>query len=118
MSEETQPTASVLIVEDDPVVRLLATQAVAALGLGVVEAEDGERALELVDAALPDLVIIDVDLPRLGGIETCRSRRRLPGAAQIPVVATTGRNDDETVEQAFEAGASDFIQKPIDWRST
>jgi diguanylate cyclase (GGDEF)-like protein len=112
-----EPASSrVLVVDDDPVVRLLAVRSMTALGYAVAEAEDGTEALARVDELPPDLILLDVDLPRLGGIETCADLRRRPWARDIPILVTTGLSDAATVERAFEAGATDFIQKPLDWQ--
>lgn len=106
--------ARVLVVDDDPLVRMLVTEALAATGMQIEEAEDGRQALESVRRAPPDLVILDIELPGLDGLETCRVIRGLPGGRDLPVMILTAHGDSETIDRAFEVGATDFISKPID----
>ncbi len=115
MTEATCPRR-VLIVDDDPVARMLAVRSMTALGYAADEAGDGDDALAQIDASPPDLVLLDVDLPRLDGIETCAQLRRRPSGRDLPVLVATGLTDPDTVQRAFEAGATDFIQKPLDWK--
>lgn len=106
----------VLIVDDDPVIRLLACQALQQIGMTTLEGEDGQDALISVETALPDLVLLDVELPGRDGLEICAELRRLPAGREIPILIITGHADSEVIDRAFEAGATDFISKPIDWR--
>jgi diguanylate cyclase (GGDEF)-like protein len=106
----------VLVVDDDPFVRLLACEALAAIGMRVEEAEEGRQALDLIRRGPPELVILDIGLPDLDGLETCRMLRELPDAGEIPVLILTGHTDSDTIDRAFEVGATDFISKPIDFR--
>jgi diguanylate cyclase (GGDEF)-like protein len=106
----------VLIVDDDPVIRLLAGQALGAMGMLVLETETGQEALEAVRNATPDLIILDVELPGRDGLEVCAELRSLPAGSEVPVLIMTGRDDSEVIERAFEVGATDFIGKPVDWK--
>lgn len=106
----------VLIVDDDPVIRLLACQALQQIGMTTLEGEDGQDALISVETALPDLVLLDVELPGRDGLEICAELRRLPAGREIPILIITGHADSEVIDRAFEAGATDFISKPIDWK--
>ena len=96
--------------------RLLVREALATVGMRVEEAEEGRQALDSVRRAPPELVILDIELPGLDGLETCRALRELPGAREIPVLILTGHDDSETIDRAFEVGATDFTSKPIDFR--
>jgi diguanylate cyclase (GGDEF)-like protein len=104
---------SILIIDDDSLVRLLARQAAEALGFEAEEAENGEEGLAMIEAKLPDLVILDVDMPGLDGFETCAEIRAR--GHEIPVLIATGLTDSDTIDRAFEVGATDFINKPLDW---
>jgi diguanylate cyclase (GGDEF)-like protein len=117
MSEEqNEEKRRVLVVDDDPLVRLLAGQALTAVGFAVEEAEDGESGLAAIEASRPDLVVMDVDMPGLDGFETCAElRRRTPGE-EIPVLIATGLTDTQSIDRAFQVGATDFIKKPFDWQ--
>jgi diguanylate cyclase (GGDEF)-like protein/PAS domain S-box-containing protein len=106
----------VLIVDDEPVVRVLASQALAALGFDVEEAEDGEEALRRVKASPPDLVLLDVELPGMDGFTTCEAIRGVEGGEDFPILVATGHTDSATVDRTFESGATDFVSKPLDWQ--
>ena len=108
-------TPSALVVDDDPVVRLLTAEALAAEGMDVTEAECGEEALALVREGAPDLVLLDVQMPGIDGFETCMRLRRMPHAAHTPVLMMTGLNDVESVAAAYDAGATDFLTKPVNY---
>lgn len=105
-----------LIVDDDPIARHLASEALFAAGFDAEEAEDGERALLAADASYPDLVLLDVEMPGLNGFETCTELRRRSPDHEIPILIVTSSTDSETIERAFAAGATDFIGKPVDWQ--
>lgn len=118
MSEETTPQRSaavVLVVEDDKATRLMLRHALQRDGYTVREAEDGERALAAYERWRPDIVLLDAVMPVLDGFSACSRLRRLPGGARTPVLIITGLDDDLSVEQAFQAGATDYITKPIPW---
>ena len=104
-----------LIVDDDPVIRLLAGQALEGVGFAIDEAESGRLALEQARAAPPDLVVLDLVMPGLDGFETCVKLRALPEMQEVPILVTTGLTDAATIDRAYETGASEFINKPIDW---
>ncbi len=112
--DETIPN-TVLMVDDDPTVRLLAQGVLPGQGLMVEVAADGERGVVEFERLRPDIVLLDVDLPGMDGFETCRRIRALPGGADVPVVMITGMDDFESIERAYEAGATDFSSKPINW---
>ena len=105
----------VLIVDDDPLTRLMASEALREGGYTSVEAEDGLRALALFDAERPDLVLLDVMMPGLGGFDVCQHLRARPEGQLVPIIMLTGLDDGESVERAFQVGATDFISKPINW---
>ncbi|QBE62373.1 putative bifunctional diguanylate cyclase/phosphodiesterase [Pseudoduganella lutea] len=110
---------TVLVADDDPVMRLLMQEMLAQVGLDTIEAEDGEQALACFDRLAPDLVLLDVEMPRLDGFGVCReirSREQARGqAAAVPIVMVTGDDDLQAVTLAYEAGATDFVSKPINW---
>jgi DNA-binding response OmpR family regulator len=100
----------VLVVEDDPDIRELLVQVVRPLDVEVFEAASGEEALELVRSEDPDLVTLDLGLPGLDGMETCR---RLRGFSDAYVVMITGRDDEVDQLVGLEVGADDYLAKPI-----
>lgn len=109
---QSQPL--ILIIDDDPVVRLLATTALQLVGLQTTEAASGEEGLKLFEEYGADAILLDVMMPGgMNGFVTCTKFRLLPGSQHIPVLMMTGLEDMESINQAFEAGATDFLTKPI-----
>ncbi len=116
MSASTSPRGVVLVADDDPVMRLLMLEMLQQVGLDAIEAEDGRQALALARAEQPDLILMDVEMPHLDGFAACRAIRRSEGGiASVPIVMVTGGDDIEAVTSAYEAGATDFVSKPINW---
>jgi diguanylate cyclase (GGDEF)-like protein len=107
--------AVVLVADDDPVMRLLMLEMLEGVGLEGIEAEDGEEAVALAHARAPDLILLDVEMPKMDGFAACRAIRDLPNGAMVPIVMVTGGDDLEAVTNAYEAGATDFVSKPINW---
>jgi diguanylate cyclase (GGDEF)-like protein/PAS domain S-box-containing protein len=105
----------VLVADDDPTMRVLVAETLEPDGIEVVEVEDGNAALGLLAARAVDLVLLDVQMPGLDGFAVCEEIRALPRGADIPVVMMTGRDDVESIRRAYEAGATDFLTKPIPW---
>ena len=105
---------SVLIVDDDPLARLLALRALSEMGFKTEEAADGHEALDRIEAAVPDLVLLDLDMPGLDGFETCESIRASERTRELPVLIATGLTDGATIDRAYEVGATDFLKKPLD----
>ncbi len=111
MTNERCPT--VLIVDDDTVARLLAREALEQSGCVVEEAENGRLGLEAFITHHPDLVLLDIMMPEMDGFAVCAELRRLPEGRHTPVLIMTGLEDYQSITQAYDAGATDFIVKPI-----
>lgn len=105
----------ILIADDDPTIRLLVSEALSTVGYQIEEAEDGLQALAMLRVMKADLIILDVTMPRKLGYEVCEELRSMPGYQATPVLMATGHDDVESIRKAFEAGASDFLTKPINW---
>jgi diguanylate cyclase (GGDEF)-like protein len=105
----------VLVADDDPVMRLLMLEMLGQVGLDAIEAEDGEQAIASFRSMTPDLILLDVDMPNMDGFAACRAIRRLETGAAVPIIMVTGGDDIEAVTSAYEAGATDFVSKPINW---
>jgi len=101
----------VLLIDDDPVVRLLTVAALTERGWRVVEAGGGVEALELFARENPQVVVLDAMMPAPDGFETCLRLRRLPGGEHVPVLMLTGLDDERSIAHAYEAGATDFFVK-------
>jgi CheY-like chemotaxis protein len=105
---------SVLIVDDDPSIRkLVATTLEDVAGFELVEAADGDEALELAREDAPAIVLLDIDMPGIDGFEACRRLRAEPQTADVTVVMLTAAADEEAERAAEEAGADLFITKPF-----
>jgi DNA-binding response OmpR family regulator len=102
--------ARVLIVEDDPTVAEVVTRYLEREGFMVESVADGREAVARADARLPDLVVLDIMLPGLDGLEVCR---RLRARAPIPVVMLTARGSEEDRVLGLDLGADDYVSKPF-----
>ncbi len=109
-------TPLVLVVDDDPVIRRTASAVLKENGFRVAEASDGKAALKRLKNEATDcgLVVMDLDMPKLGGLETLKRLRAAVGTAALPVVILTGAEADETEVAALDAGADDYVRKPLD----
>ena len=103
----------VLVVDDDFAARLQIKFTLENDGFEVIEAASGEEAIEQFKQYTPNLVLLDVIMPGMDGFSTCRVLRAEPKGEHLPIIMVTGLEDEETIVSAFEAGATDFISKPI-----
>jgi diguanylate cyclase len=110
---QTKPSASVLVVDDDPGARLLVGSALEVAGFRVTTAADGKSALSEFHAHPADCVVLDVVMPGMSGFEVCRALRALPGSRHVPILMQTSLDDMESVQSAYDAGATDFSSKGI-----
>ena len=101
---------TVLVVDDDPHIRDLLAFALRKAGLAVREAADGEAALADLDAHPSDLVVLDINMPRLDGLETCR---RIRARSDLPVLFLSSRDDEIDRILGIELGADDYVVKPF-----
>ncbi len=108
-------SARIIVIDDDPVLRELAVAKLAGAGHEAVGAADGQAGLDLISAERPDLVISDIDMPGMSGFDVVRALRKNPQNVEIPVIVITGSEKPDAVEQAFAAGATSFLAKPINW---
>lgn len=107
--------ARILIVDDEGVTRMMLRRVLEDYGYRVLEAQDGQTAARLADTEAPDLVLMDVRMPVMNGFDACRTIRRSLRSGHTPVLMLTALDDVMAVTLAFEAGATDFITKPINW---
>ncbi len=106
---------SILVVDDDLLMRSMATHSLTQSGFQVTVVSHGEQALELFQHQDFALVLLDVVMPGLDGYQVCTRLRALPRGESLPILMLTGLNDGAAVDQAFQAGATDFIAKPFHW---
>jgi two-component system KDP operon response regulator KdpE len=103
-------SASILVVDDEPQIRRVLRSTLTFRGYELVEAASGEEAVELARKTKPDLILLDVNLPGISGIETCRELRRFTAA---PIIMLTVRNGERDKVVALDAGADDYVTKPF-----
>ena len=102
--------ATILVVDDEPQIRRVMRATLSAQGYAIVEARDGQEALEKLRSERPDLVILDMNMPVLDGLETCRAIR---GGSNVPVIMLTVRSAEKDKVRALDAGADDYVVKPF-----
>ena len=107
------PPPTILVVDDDPLVRETLVAVLGAAGLGCRTAANGAEALQAVAVAPPDLILLDIRMPGLDGVETCRRLKATPASAAIPVIALTGADDADSVLRMQEAGSLMYLAKPF-----
>lgn len=102
--------AKILVVDDDPQIRRVMRATLVAQRYEVVDARTGEDALELTRREMPNLVLLDMNMPGLGGLETCRELR---ASSDVPVIILSVRNSETDKVAALDAGADDYVTKPF-----
>jgi diguanylate cyclase (GGDEF)-like protein/PAS domain S-box-containing protein len=112
-SKDAKPVA--LIVDDDAMMRLLIRQTLERAGFVCHEALNGAAGLDEFSTLQPDIVLMDVMMPEMDGYEACARLRRRADGGLVPVLMLTGLDDMESINRAYEVGATDFISKPISW---
>lgn len=105
---------SCLIVDDSKVIRKVARHILETLDFSVDEAEDGRQALDRCEASLPDVILLDWNMPVMSGMEFLRALRQADLTAQPKVVFCTTENDIAHIRAAIEAGADEYVMKPFD----
>ena len=101
---------TILVADDDPHIRQLLVFALGKAGLETVEAADGEEALSRIDTHRPDLIVLDINMPRMDGIEVCR---RLRATSDLPILFLSSRDDEIDRIIGIELGADDYVTKPF-----
>ena len=115
MSTTSQPqsVARVLVVEDHPDIGDLMRAALRRVGIDATLVTSGEAALKTVRQAPFDLILLDIALPGMNGLEVCRELKADPQLKDIPVIFVSGQNSPENKQEAEQLGAVDFIEKPV-----
>ena len=104
---------TVLLVEDEEPLRQVLRELLEREGFTVVEASDGVQALDEVDRSAPDVMVLDLNLPRLDGYGVLNHLRARPSTSRLPVIVLTAKGDEENEVRVFETGANDFLAKPF-----
>src|SRR5436190_19271415 len=100
----------ILVVDDEPQIRRVLKVILAGERYEIVEARSGEAALLKLREFLPDLILLDINMPGMGGLETCRTIRE---ASEVPIIILTVRSGEEDKVDALDAGADDYVTKPF-----
>jgi DNA-binding response OmpR family regulator len=103
----------ILVVDDSRTALFMVTTILRKERYELVTASDGEQALEMAAAEHPDLILMDVIMPRKTGFEACRELKRREDTKAIPVILVTTRGEGENVEAGFQSGCNDYVTKPI-----
>ena len=104
-----------LVVDDDPLIRLLASERLGTEGFEVVEASGGQEGIDAFHEVRPDLILLDVEMPEVDGFDVCKAIRASASGKHVPILILTGRDDIESIQHAYEFGATDFVSKPLNW---
>ena len=115
MLDSRKSAATIVVADDDAATRYVVSSTLAHEGFTVVEASDGQEAIDAFQNGQPDLILMDVEMPGLNGYQACSIIRDRENGADLPIVMVTGHDDSESIERAYEVGATDFISKPINW---
>ena len=103
----------ILVVDDEVLNRKLAGDTLKSGGFEVIEAEDGNEGIYLAKKELPDLVLLDLAMPDVDGIETCRRFKEIEKIKHIPIVMLSAMNEAKLIDLALAAGAIDYLTKPV-----
>jgi len=110
------PLGTILVVDDEPVVRENLRVFLESIGFRVVEAGQGDAALDICRLESPDLVLLDVNLPGNDGFDVCRDIKRLPGMGEIPIIFLSGLIETRDKLEAFASGGVDYVGKPFHYK--
>jgi len=113
MVEKTKNGTSVLVVDDDEINRHVVANFLSLEAYDVIEAEDGVRALEIIDDHHPDLVLLDIMMPRLNGYEVCRRVRTKADQSNLPIIFLSAKDRADDLVAGFDSGGNDYITKPV-----
>jgi CheY-like chemotaxis protein len=103
----------ILVVDDSATIHMIVRMVLGKDRYTLVTANDGKEAIDKARAERPDLVVMDVVMPRMTGFEACREMRKDDITKDIPVILVTTRGEPESVEKGFASGCSDYVTKPI-----
>jgi len=104
----------ILIIDDHRETRELISKMLTNEEWRVITAPGGREGIQVARLQLPDIILLDMEMPHLDGIQTCKAMKRIPRVKKIPIIFLTANKDVESVKEAMKAGGSDYIIKPFD----
>ncbi|WP_411728353.1 EAL domain-containing protein [Methyloglobulus sp.] len=105
----------ILLIDDDQTLHLWANRSLSDAGFKLISCFDGKEGIKAFREHSPNIVMIDIEMPNLDGIQTCTEIRHLPNAINTPVIMMTVTEDPQRIAQSYSSGATDFVVKPINW---
>jgi CheY-like chemotaxis protein len=112
-SQVQRKNARILVAEDSPTQALSIQELLSDCGLEVFWARNGIECLTMVEQSHPDLILLDLEMPEMNGIQTCRALKQRPETADIPIIIFTRHDDPEFARLSFQTGAVDYIPKDV-----
>ncbi len=113
MIKENKNIKRVLVVDDEPDIRELVQHHLEIEGFEVLSAPDGEKGLFLIQNELPDLIILDLMLPGIDGLEVCRKLNNIESTSDIPIIMLTAKGEEIDIIKGLAYGADDYVTKPF-----
>ena len=110
---ESNPKERILVVDDDAITRGIIIKLLNSANYDIHEAANGQLCLDTVEEVMPHLILMDIIMPVMDGIETCRQLKSNPATQHIPVIFVTASTDDDTLAEAFRMGGGDYVRKPV-----
>ncbi len=104
---------TILVVDDEPMARNLLRLMLVRDGFDVREAANGDDALSMIESKQPDLIVLDVMMPGMDGLTVCEQIRERPEGGDVPIIMLSARTDSESIRLGKEAGATEYLSKPI-----
>ena len=104
----------VLVVDDEELFRIMISEILSAEGFEIIVAEDGEEAIEIASASLPDLILMDMNMPTMTGFQAIRTLKEKDKTKNTPILAVTAADTTGDYEEAYNAGCDAYLPKPID----
>lgn len=105
----------VLFIDDDSAISFLAKQSLDKSGFQTVLASSADEAIQRLSEYDISIILLDITMPNIDGVEFCQMLKMSSQATDIPVIIISGRFDEDTVQKSFDAGAIDFVRKPVNW---
>jgi CheY-like chemotaxis protein len=105
---------TVLLVDDSDIALMTGELVLRKIGqFEIRKARDGEEAVEMATAEPPDLIVLDVVMPKMGGFDVCRALRAYPATRDVPILMATTRGEAHNIDEGFAAGCNDYVTKPL-----